>query len=253
MSDEEIRIISRQGGCIVREHDGCYITKTGARVRRAEEEALKLVKQYTDVPVPDIIYSIYKADIDQGQLGMTLIPGSPLQLSWSNLDDATKGRVCSETWDMIAKWRKIPQPPKLSRFFQCSADGSPTYDVLIRDLADPPMNLVDDDALRARIFERYLYHGGRRYEKELPDMLPRSSCSVFTHGDIAPRNIMVDQDNRITGILDWENAGWYPDYWEYANMSAVACRYDDWQTWMDRTAPQKWDITGINAARRVLF
>jgi aminoglycoside phosphotransferase (APT) family kinase protein len=38
-------------------------------------------------------------------------------------------------------------------------------------------------------------------------MLPRSSASVFTHVDIAPQNIIVDESNRITGIVDWECAG----------------------------------------------
>jgi aminoglycoside phosphotransferase (APT) family kinase protein len=43
-------------------------------------------------------------------------------------------------------------------------------------------------------------------------MLPRSEHSVFTHADIAPRNVMVDEQKNITGILDWESAGWYPEY-----------------------------------------
>jgi hypothetical protein len=74
MEQQEIRIISQQSGCIVRGHDGSYVTKTGGRVLCAEEGAIKPVKQHTDVPVPDI-YSIYRADIDH--LGMTIIPGLP--------------------------------------------------------------------------------------------------------------------------------------------------------------------------------
>lgn len=46
-------------------------------------------------------------------------------------------------------------------------------------------------------------------------MLPKSDHAVFTHGDIAPRNIMV-HECRATGIIDWGYADWYPDYWEYA-------------------------------------
>ncbi|KAF8878819.1 hypothetical protein CPB85DRAFT_1498536 [Mucidula mucida] len=37
---------------------------------------------------------------------------------------------------------------------------------------------------------------------------------VFTHNDIALRNIMVDGD-RVTGLIDWECAGWFPAHWEY--------------------------------------
>ena len=128
-------------------------------------------------------------------------------------------------------------------------------DPLLEDLGQPPQkHIYTDDKLRARIYERYLHFNGRRYEHQLPDMLPRSSRSVFTHGDIAPRNIMVDEEHNITGILDWEFSGWYPDYWEYSQMLRPAVEANrDWQEWMDLTAPQKWDISGLNASRRVFI
>lgn len=34
------------------------------------------------------------------------------------------------------------------------------------------------------------------------------------HCDLAPRNIIVN-DGIIAGIIDWEMAGWLPEYWEY--------------------------------------
>ena len=123
---------------------------------------------------------------------------------------------------------------------------------MLADLKDPPRPLTSDSELRERIYERYIYFCGRLYEHTLPDMLPRSNRSVFTHGDIAPRNIMVDDENKITGILDWEYAGWYPDYWEYAQIMRPAF-YGSFQDLMDKTAPQRWDLKGINASRKVLF
>ena len=50
---------------------------------------------------------------------------------------------------------------------------------------------------------------------------------VFTHGDLAPRNIMISKDFVITGIIDWEYGGWYPEYWEYvkAKVSFTVLRY----------------------------
>jgi aminoglycoside phosphotransferase (APT) family kinase protein len=41
---------------------------------------------------------------------------------------------------------------------------------------------------------------------------------VFTHADLNLRNILVDEMGRISGIVDWECAGWYPEYWEYTKM-----------------------------------
>lgn len=40
---------------------------------------------------------------------------------------------------------------------------------------------------------------------------------VFTHQDLAPRNLMIDKQNRIW-VVDWGCAGWYPMYMEYVGM-----------------------------------
>ncbi|KAK9414306.1 putative Aminoglycoside phosphotransferase domain-containing protein [Seiridium unicorne] len=40
---------------------------------------------------------------------------------------------------------------------------------------------------------------------------------VLTHHDLAPRNIMVDDQNKLW-LVDWDKAGWYPSYFEYAGM-----------------------------------
>lgn len=216
---------------------------------------MKLVLEETEIPLPEWLAEEFPRDREEGYLWMTFIPGSRLDVLWGKLKDDTKRRLCRDTWDIIAKIREIRRPPECQRFFQCAADGSSTHDPLIEDLRKPPTPLLNDAALRGRIYERYLHFNGRRHEKDLPDMLPRSTFSVFTHADMAPRNIMVDERYHITGIIDWERAGWYPHYWEYANIMSPACQCGDWQDWMDRTAPQsfKCDLRGINAARRVLF
>lgn len=40
---------------------------------------------------------------------------------------------------------------------------------------------------------------------------------TFTHGDLHFSNILVGGDGHISGIIDWEFAGWYPVYWEYTS------------------------------------
>jgi hypothetical protein len=249
-NQEVITVLSKQMGRLVLEHDFSYVTKSGHGVRPAEAEAMRLVSKHTSVPVAEMFFKSFSPD--HGNIEMTLIPGSPLEGKWDTLDEKTKESVCLQLWGLISKIRDIPRPLELKGLFQCAADGSPTRDPLLEDLKEPAQPLMNDSDLRARIYERYFHFGGRRFEHQLPDMLPRSDCSVFTHADIAPRNIMVDEQNKVTGILDWEYAGWYPGYWEYAQIMRPAF-WGDWSIWMDRTAPQRWDISGINAARRVLF
>ena len=52
---------------------------------------------------------------------------------------------------------------------------------------------------------------------------------VFTHGDLDPRNILVEEGH-VTGIVDWEQSGWYPGYWEY--VKAMWGCVDTWETVM---------------------
>ncbi|OJJ80031.1 uncharacterized protein ASPGLDRAFT_898429 [Aspergillus glaucus CBS 516.65] len=117
----------------------------------------------------------------------------------------------------------IQKPPELQHHFLYLSDGSPCIqDPLVAgcNCASPPHDpFLNDDAVRARIYECYYESNSRRYEKELPDMLPRSEVSVFSHADIGPYNIMFDEKAlNITGLIDWERAGWYSDYWGYSNI-----------------------------------
>jgi thiamine kinase-like enzyme len=48
---------------------------------------------------------------------------------------------------------------------------------------------------------------------------------VLTHADLSPRNIIVKGD-KVVGILDWEMAGFYPEYWKYVK----AMYHPDWQS-----------------------
>lgn len=57
-----------------------------------------------------------------------------------------------------------------------------------------------------------------------PDNPTRRCHKVyFTHSELNPRNILVDRIAApcgayrwiVTGIVDWEFAAYYPEYWEY--------------------------------------
>lgn len=212
---------------------------------------MELVTKYACAPVPEPFFPQFREGY--GKFAMDFAPGEQLGKVWDSFDDQTKLRICTDTWTMITKWRQIPKPSGYP--YQCLADGSAkTRDELLQSLDANEKPITSDTALRQRIYERYYHFNGRRYEHELPEMLPRSDTSVFTHGDVAPQNILVDKQGNITAILDWEHAGWYPDYWEYANIMKPRCE-DDWQQWMDATKPKSFekDLRGITAARRVLF
>jgi thiamine kinase-like enzyme len=64
---------------------------------------------------------------------------------------------------------------------------------------------------------------------------------VFTHADLNLRNILVDQVVKsdgtrgwgIPGIVDWENSGYYPEYWDYTKALFEGFRYNErWNEFM---------------------
>lgn len=52
--------------------------------------------------------------------------------------------------------------------------------------------------------------------KGSPDL--KATTLVLTHHDLAPRNIMIDVSGDAW-LIDWDYAGFYPVYFEYASMS----------------------------------
>lgn len=60
--------------------------------------------------------------------------------------------------------------------------------------------------------------------------LPDNSTVRFTHGDIHRSNVIVASSRpyHILAIVDWEQSGWLPAYWEARKAHFTANRSDEW-------------------------
>jgi thiamine kinase-like enzyme len=86
------------------------------------------------------------------------------------------------------------------------------------------------------------------YSRTFKDVF-QSHVPVFSHADFQRKNVLLrdsstttktgsvaDVTDRQIVIIDWEFAGWYPRYWEYARAMFACGRWDDdWNYWVDRT------------------
>ena len=273
-------MLAWQPGCTVTLFPPDTVIKWGSKVKPAEEAAMRLVQRHAPhIPIPTLHRSTYESDGDSdgricyGELTMSLVPGESLKTAWARFDDTIKARICNAIWDLVAEIQKIPRPASLIsaapqgqdidiKTLYCTADGSPSRDPLLGTTNDDDVcpRFFNETTLHQRIYARYIAHNGLSYRDSkdyLPQRLPHSDQgqAVFTHGDIGPRNIMVDPTTGyITGVLDWESSGWFPDWWEYAQMMKPCDeREHEWKRWMARMKPVPWDITAIQKARRVLF
>jgi len=71
-------------------------------------------------------------------------------------------------------------------------------------------------------FHNFLFDPSRAFgdsrEKVLAvaeKLYPNNYRICFTHGDLRPHNLV--ENGRLSGIVDWETAGWFPEYWERAD------------------------------------
>ncbi|KAI1735336.1 hypothetical protein F4680DRAFT_461796 [Xylaria scruposa] len=56
-----------------------------------------------------------------------------------------------------------------------------------------------------------------QHETTCEGPLKLSQQLVFTHHDLAPRNLMIDLAGNLN-IVDWDFAGWYPPFFEHTGM-----------------------------------
>ncbi|KAL7625757.1 hypothetical protein AAE478_004980 [Parahypoxylon ruwenzoriense] len=80
------------------------------------------------------------------------------------------------------------------------------------------------------------------FARNLPNTLTGHS-SVFTHADLQRKNILVleipashsrPRKLEVSAVVDWEDAGWYPSYWEYASCFVDFQWADNWPEHVER-------------------
>lgn len=60
--------------------------------------------------------------------------------------------------------------------------------------------------------------------------LPDDSIIKFTHGDLHRSNIVVSSSKPyyVVGIVDWEQSGWFPEYWEECKARWTTLLSEEW-------------------------
>lgn len=74
---------------------------------------------------------------------------------------------------------------------------------------------------------------------------------VLSHCELSPQNIIVDQ-GKIVGIIGWDHAGWYPEWWEYVKFFEAQFRHRDWYNYADTIFSTKFasELTAYQALMR---
>ena len=183
---------------------------------------------------------------------MSFIPGVTLDKIWSKLQQEQKITISSQLNGILLKLRKLRVPDGVILGGTCG-EGCKDTRRHTRICREPIKTCADFDDFR---FSNPIF-GSPTYISLLRSMSPHQNANVvFSHGDIRPENIVVQASEpnecAVTGILDWEKSGFYPEYFEClkatSNMSPVDA--DDWFMYLPhcaspRTYPQEWALDRI--------
>ncbi|THH17322.1 hypothetical protein EW146_g3467 [Bondarzewia mesenterica] len=187
---------------------------TGTR----EEECLAMVVAHSiGIPVPRFIsYGDHGRRCSWGSILMTRIPGRPLSDVFDSLSPSELETIKDELARHISRMRLYSNPWGRR---VCGIDGGDVYGARV------PMRHIsacEDEATFYASLLRFTFPNGSEEDARTLDTARKMTSLpphgiVFTHGDLWHHNIMVS-DGHITGIIDWEWAGWLPEYWEYTSI-----------------------------------
>lgn len=146
---------------------------------------------------------------------MTRVPGEMLDEVYHDLEPADRKAIVAEISTMLETMRswKNPWGQRI-----CSISGGPIRSIRV------PNHRVGPCESEAE-FTSYLLAAASSHSFKTPDEFHSTleiarkvddvrHRIVFTHGDLALHNVLV-HDGHVSGFIDWESAGWYPEYWEF--------------------------------------
>ncbi|RMZ84930.1 hypothetical protein DV738_g216, partial [Chaetothyriales sp. CBS 135597] len=218
---------ARYGVC----HTGSSIVKFAPAFQSSQEvTAIEFVRQNCPrIPVPEVLGTWEVTEEDDGDrkgyFAMSVLPGSMLRDAWPTMADEEKTTVLDDMATILADLRQIPVPEEGTTTMIGGVDG-------IGKAADAraggskfggpfPTEADFNDWLVSLIHPDSQQYFSDFYVDTLRTCFSVDSARNhrlrFTHGDLGMHNFLV-QDGRITGLVDWEYAGWYPEYWEYVKM-----------------------------------
>ncbi|CAH0045045.1 unnamed protein product [Clonostachys solani] len=180
------------------------------------------------------VLRVYEIMGETGPIGraivMEKVPGVPLVQVWRKLPSELQESIKDQLREHLALMRALAMP------YIGRVGYKPTWNLfnVRRTYALGPfpdrqsfdewcLRRIRQKPARSYTFDKWRFR--RHVEKDRA----RSTEGQFvlTHGDLSPRNIMVD-DGKITGIIDWQFSGFFPEWVEHANATVVAAGMETW-------------------------
>ncbi|KKZ64097.1 hypothetical protein EMCG_01594 [[Emmonsia] crescens] len=200
-----------------------------------ETEAMEFVAANTTIPVPKVYETRWSDNrADTSQIVMEYIPGQSLDKVWGKLTHNKRMSICHQLRDYLSQLAKLKRTTTPARIE--SANGGPVTVGLRYPRLGGPFDSEKEfndflvglnDPEYPSPFKQYARSG----MKDNHDI-------HFAHGDFSPRNIMVDESSgEVKAVLDWDRAGWYPEYWDQNRILSENPGLQDYFPYLNHIVP----------------
>lgn len=188
-----------------------------------EATALKLVRQYTNIPVPDLIGV---GDNEDGSFYVktSFIPNPvevmSIPLSCSHASEAFWGKPSKNPVPGKYQWQ-------VWTCESCKNQAEKNADDFIRDVVLPELKKIPKECnmgLNGTVIPPpFVCQFDER--PHWPVKTSTEPVFSFLHGDLGPNNILCDRETLLpVAVIDWEYAGFFP---EICTSKAYATGYKD--------------------------
>ncbi|KAF7549944.1 hypothetical protein G7046_g8179 [Stylonectria norvegica] len=159
---------------------------------------------------------------------MERISGERAGKTWARRTEESKAKILGQLSSIVQQLRAVSPPENAG---VTNILGGPIFDARLP--GEPfrgPFRAVD-------AFHESLWHVRA---SEVHDHMPgdleelalfhnrASSKVVLTHGDLSSFNVLARGED-VVGIINWETARWFPQYWEYTCAWNVHPQTEYWQ------------------------
>ncbi len=218
-----------------------------------EAIATQFVSENTTIPVPHILDVVssgpkhpYFPNLQSNFILSTGIPGTEFGLSGVSADRLSEAQA-SVFVDTLRGWfdqlRALTPPSHAIS----GVNGVPFLSYRIRD-----GELVGPFASQEEFHAQYFCTPWEPLDDRVRAALAKRQSTTyricFTHGDMTPTNILVDNQIRPIGLVDWECAAWMPEYWEYTRAIYIRQSYKGWWNLFRRIFPDYDDELEVETA-----
>ncbi|CAG9947158.1 unnamed protein product [Clonostachys rosea f. rosea IK726] len=235
---------------------GEFVIKYGTYVSLNEGHTMRFIKEHSTIPVPEV-YAIYSNPKENSHrptnyIIMEHMPGESLQSCWSTLDDEAKNKIADQLRTYFVQLRNIPhqgyfgvvgnrpfEDGMFRPFDVTEINDTGSNDTGSNDTDQKPSSgpFDSEKEMIEAILSRYhlAYPKFKKcgfYTRHLPEIVG-DGPPIFSHADFQRKNVIIRKDGAAV-LIDWEAAGWYPAFWEYA-VAHFACDWrDNWYIWISR-------------------